>query len=234
MTISSQQTASLSEVVSIVHDLRNPLATIHGSAEILAGSRLSQPQVHRIARNMYSASIRMRELLEEFLDLSRVAENAREPCDLRELITSAVEKIALAAEFQSVHIVQVIPEGVTIVLDRRLMRRVLVNLLVNALAAMPNGGAINISAISEQRSVLIRVRDTGPGIAPEIRPRLFQPFATAGKESGIGLGLAFSSQVVIDHGGKIWEESTHRGACFALRLPRTVPQKSTGSPETKM
>ena len=85
MTIASELTASVSAVVSVVHDLRNPLATIHGSAEMLAGSRLSQPQVHRIARNMYCASVRMRELLEEFLERSRVAEKEREPCDLREL-----------------------------------------------------------------------------------------------------------------------------------------------------
>jgi signal transduction histidine kinase len=90
---------------------------------------------------------------------------------------------------------------------------------------MPNGGTINISASSDQRSVLIRVRDTGPGITPEIRPRLFEPFVTAGKANGLGLGLAFSQQVVNDHGGKIWVEPTRRGACFALRLPRTSPQK---------
>jgi signal transduction histidine kinase len=226
VSIASELTASGSAVVSIVHDLRNPLATIHGSAEMLAGSSLSQPQVHRIARNMYCASIRMRELLEEFLERSRVAEKERESCDLRELINSAVEKIAVSAEFQSVHIVQVVPEGLIVTLDRRIILRVMVNLLVNALEAMPNGGTISISAISGQRSVLIRVRDTGPGIAPEIRGQLFQRFVTKGKAGGIGLGLAFSRQAVIDHGGKIWAESTGRGACFALRLPRTIPQRS--------
>jgi signal transduction histidine kinase len=229
VTIASEQTTSLPAVLSIVHDLRNPLATIHGSAEMLAGSRFSQPQVHRIARNMYSASVRMRELLEEFLDRSRVAEKQREPSDIRELVASAVEKIAVSAEFQSVHIVQAVPEGLIVALDRRLMRRVLVNLLVNALEVMPNGGTINVSARSDQRSVLIRVRDTGPGITPEIRGRLFQPFATTGKASGIGLGLAFSRQVVINHGGKIWAESSRRGACFVFRLPRMLPQRRTVS-----
>jgi signal transduction histidine kinase len=171
----------------------------------------------------------MRELLEEFLELSRVADKERESCDLRELVTSAVEKIAVSAEFQSVQIVQVVPEGLMVTLDRHLMRRVMVNLLVNALEAMPNGGTISISVIPGQRSVLIRVRDTGPGIAPEIRGRLFQRFVTTGKAGGIGLGLAFARQAVIDHGGKMWVESTARGACFALRLPRTIPQKSAVS-----
>jgi two-component system, NtrC family, sensor histidine kinase HydH len=231
VTIASEQAASISAVASIVHDLRNPLATIHGSAELLAASRFSQAQVHRIARNMYCASVRMRELLEEFLDRSRSAENEREPCDLRELVASAVEKIAVSAEFQSVHIAQAVPEGLIVALDRRLMRRVLVNLLVNALEVMPNGGTINISAVSGQRSVLIRVRDTGPGIPPEIRGRLFQPFASRGKAGGIGLGLAFSRQVVVNHRGEIWAESTRRGACLALRLPRTnLPRPGAQSP----
>jgi signal transduction histidine kinase len=99
--------------------------------------------------------------------------------------------------------VQVVPERLIVALDRRLMRRVLVNLLVNALEVMPNGGTINLSASSDQRSVLIRVRDTGPGITPEIRARLFEQFVTAGKANGVGLGLALSQQVVNDHGGKI-------------------------------
>ncbi|HSB16048.1 MAG TPA: HAMP domain-containing sensor histidine kinase [Bryobacteraceae bacterium] len=224
VTIAPEQTGSLSSVVSIVHDLRNPLATIHGSAEMLVRSNLSQPQVHRIARNMYCASVRMRELLEEFLGRSRGTEKKVEPSDVRELVTSAVDKIAVSAELQLVQIVQVVPEGLLITLDRHRMRRVLLNLLVNALEVMPNGGTIHISAVSDSRSVWIRVRDTGPGIPPEIRGRLFQPFATARKVSGIGLGLASSRQAVIDHGGQIWAESSRKGACFAVRLPRTVPQ----------
>jgi len=226
VTIASEQTGSQSADASIVHDLRNPLAAIHASAETLVRSRLSQPQVHRIARNMYRASVRIRELLEEFLDRSRGAETRVEPSDVRELVTSAVDKIAVSAEFQSVHIVQVVPEGLVIALDRHRIHRVLVNLLVNALEVMPNGGTIHISAVSKRRSVLIQVRDTGPGIAPEIRGRLFQPFATAGKANGIGLGLAFSRQAVIDHGGEIWAESSPRGACFAFCLPRTIPRRS--------
>ena len=222
----SEQTDSISAVASIVHDLRNPLTAIHSSAEMLVRSSLSQPQVHRIARTMYCASVRMRELLEEFLDRSRGARNEVERSDIRELVITAVNKIAVSAEFQSVDIVQAVPEGLVIALDRHRMCRVVVNLLVNALEVMPNGGTIHISAVSDHRSVSIHVRDTGPGISPEVRGRLFQPFATASKANGIGLGLAFSRQVVIDHGGEIWAESSPQGACFAFRLPRTIPQRT--------
>jgi signal transduction histidine kinase len=91
---------------------------------------------------------------------------------------------------------------------------------------MTGGGTIRISAIPERHSVLIKVRDTGPRIAPELRDRLFQPFATARKAGGLGLGLYFSRQAVIDHGGQMWVESGSHGSCFAFRLPRilnTVP-----------
>lgn len=221
-TIAPEQTGALSAFSCIVHDLRNPLAAIQGSAEMLVGTHLSQPQVDRIARTVYSASVRMRELLEEFLDRSRSGEKEMESSDLRELVTGAVAKMATSAEFQSVRIVQAVPEGLEIALDRYRIHRVLVNLLVNALEAMPNGGTIYISAVSDHGSVLIRVRDTGPGINPEIRGRLFQPFATAGKANGVGLGLASSRQAVIEHGGDMWAESSHQGACFSFRLPGTV------------
>jgi signal transduction histidine kinase len=114
-------------------------------------------------------------------------------------------------------------------MDRNRIHRVLVNLLVNALEVMPQGGTIHVSAVSQGRSVLIRVRDTGPGISPEIRDRLFQPFATAGKADGLGLGLAFSRQTAIDHGGEIWAESPRRGACLVIRLPRKIARPSAAS-----
>jgi signal transduction histidine kinase len=227
--IAFEQTTSLSTFSSIVHDLRNPLSAIHGGAELLVRSRLSKPQIDRIARSMYGASVRMRELLEEFLDRSRSAGTVVESSDIRELVRCAVAKIAVSAEFQSVQIVQTVPEDLTVPLDRHRIQRVLVNLLVNALEAMPHAGTIYLSVVADSRSVVVRIRDTGPGIAPEIQNRLFQPFASAGKANGMGLGLALSRQTVIDHGGDMWVESSNRGACFAFRLPRSSPQTPTFS-----
>ena len=219
LTNPSAQTDSLSEIVSIVHDLRSPLAAIHAGAELLAHPAVSQPQVHRIARSLHSASVRIRELLEEVLERSRGAQGEMSLSDVRELVSGAVECVAASAESQSVHIRHTVPEGLIVTLDRRRIHRVVVNLLVNALEAMPNGGTILVTAVTDYRSVTIQVGDSGPGIAPEIRGRLFQPFATAGKAGGIGLGLASSRQAVIDHGGEMWAESSHQGARFAFRLP---------------
>jgi len=85
---------------------------------------------------------------------------------------------------------------------------------------MPEGGQVRISASLENGSALIQVEDTGPGIAPEIRANLFQPFVTAGKRNGLGLGLALTRQTVLEHGGDMWVASEPgRGARFFLRLP---------------
>jgi signal transduction histidine kinase len=211
----------LPEITSIVHDLRNPLSTIHGGAEILISARLSESQVRRIVRSMYGASIHMRELLDEVLTRFRGTDKGAEPSDLGELVTSAVNKVAVVAEAQSVEVVLDVPEELVIPLDRQRIQRVLVNLLVNALDVMPDGGTIRMSALVGHHSVQIKVRDTGPGIAPEIRDRIFQPFVTAGKARGFGLGLALSRQAVVDHGGRMWLESGSTGACFAFSLPRT-------------
>jgi signal transduction histidine kinase len=212
--------AAAPEITSIVHDLRNPLSTIHGSAEMLISSRLSERQVHRIALNLYGASVRMRGLLDEILTRYRGTARSLEPCDLRELVTSAVDNVALVAEAQSVQIIQNIPDNLVIILDRQRIQRVLINLFVNALDVMPSGGDIRISAVPQHSSIFIKVRDTGPGIEPEIRDRLFQPFATAGKSGGLGLGLAFSRQAVLDHGGQMWVETGGKGACFGFCLPK--------------
>ena len=225
----SQHASSVPAVASIVHDLRNPLTAIHGGAELLVGSRLSQPQIHRIARNMYGASLRMKELLDELLNRWASREREAEFCDFRDLIASAVDKIAVIAESQSVRIVQNLPERLVIAVERHRMESVVVNLLVNALEAMPTGGSIDISAVFDQHSVIVQVSDNGPGIPAGIRHRLFQPFATAGKANGFGLGLALSRQAVIDHGGEMWAESSHHGARFSFRLPVMIPQARAAS-----
>src|SRR5262249_50453206 len=133
------------EITSIVHDLRNPLSTIQGGAEILIGSRLSESQVRRIVRHMYGASIHMKELVDEVLTRFRGTGKGAELSDLGELVASAVAKVAGVAEAQSVEIVQNVPEELVIPLDRQRIQRVLVNLLVNALDVLPDGGTIRIS-----------------------------------------------------------------------------------------
>jgi signal transduction histidine kinase len=85
---------------------------------------------------------------------------------------------------------------------------------------MPDGGEVHITASVEDGAAVVHVRDNGPGIAPEIRSKIFQPFVTAGKRNGLGLGLALARQTVVEHGGDMWVESEPgRGARFSFRIP---------------
>jgi signal transduction histidine kinase len=205
---------------SIVHDLRNPLAAIYGGAEMMVDADLPPGHMKRLAGNIYRASRRIQELLQDLLNVSRGKTGAPELCRLREVAAAACDSLAVAAETQGVAIAIAIPPEIELPLDRSRMERAFVNLLGNSLEAMPEGGQVCISASFENGSALVQVEDTGPGIAPEIRASLFQPFVTAGKRNGLGLGLALTRQTVLEHGGDMWVQSEPgRGARFFLRLP---------------
>lgn len=205
---------------SIVHDLRNPLAAIYGGAEMLVDDDLSQPQVKRLASNIYRSSRRMQELLQDLVDVTRGNAQAAEPCRLREVVEAAVEPYSALAESHHIYIHCDVPGNVELSLERSRMERVFGNLTTNAIDAMPDGGNIEISAVRDNASVVVRVQDNGPGISAEIAGKLFQPFVTAGKKNGLGLGLALSRHTVLDHGGDLWVESTPgKGATFFIRLP---------------
>jgi signal transduction histidine kinase len=203
---------------SIVHDLRNPLGTIFAGAEMLMELDPAPTQVKRLAANIYRAADRMRELLADLAGASCGNRSMSEACRIRDVITAASDVALPAAEKHGVQILNEVPFGIEITLERSRIERVFFNLISNALEAMPNGGKIRIRARKADNGVLIDVQDTGPGIPVEISDRLFEPFVTAGKDHGLGLGLALSRRTVRDHGGDMWLEPAS-GARFVIRLP---------------
>jgi signal transduction histidine kinase len=205
---------------SIVHDLRNPLAAIYGGAEIMVDSELAPPQLKRLAGNIYRASRRIQELLQDLVNVGRGKTEGAEICRLCEVAAAGCDSLAAPADAQSVNVRLEISDSIELPLERARLERVFINLIGNALEAMPAGGEITISATLEPDNVTIQVADNGPGISPDIRDHLFQPFVSSGKKNGLGLGLALSRQTVLDHGGDMWVESEpDRGARFFMRLP---------------
>jgi signal transduction histidine kinase len=207
---------------SIVHDLRNPLAAIYGGAEMLVDADLSPEQYRRLAANIYRASRRIQELLQELLDVSRSNKRPIEASSLADIVAAAVESVAHPPE---VSIRVDVAPNTLVMADHDRLTRVFMNLLANALEAMPEGGTVTMTTSIEDEHVVVAVQDTGHGISPEAWPTLFQPFSSFGKKNGLGLGLALARQTVADHGGELWAEQTgpHPGACFHLRLPIAKP-----------
>lgn len=204
---------------SIVHDLRNPLASIYGGAEMMMDGNLSEAQMHRVAGNIYRSSRVINDLLQELVDVSRGRVHAPEMCRLSEVVDAAMDVESNIAERQGVAVNADVDPAIELPLERARMERVFLNLITNAVEAMPGGGSVKIRAERNGSSVVVRVDDTGPGIPVSVRDRLFEPFVTS-RKSGLGLGLALSRQTVLEHGGDLWvEDGNGAGAHFRLRLP---------------
>jgi len=211
---------------SIVHDLRNPLGTVYAAAEMLMDLDPAPTQVKRLARNIFCAAGRMRELLTDLNSVARGQRVVAEMCDIGEIIAAASDAASAIAKKHSVEILLEISEEIELPLIRSRIERVFFNLIANSVEAMPAGGIVYIGCRKANRCVLIEVEDTGPGIPRGIRDRLFEPFVTAGKQDGLGLGLALSRQTLLNHGGDIWTEPS-RGARFVIRLPLQLRRRSS-------
>jgi signal transduction histidine kinase len=209
--------------VSIVHDLRNPLAAICASAEMYE-AKVDPAQARRLTCNIHRAAGRMRDLLTDLACTTRGGGEATESCNLRAILSSACEA-AGATERKDVEIQVDVTAALALPMTRTRMKRVFLNPVVNSIEAMPGGGTIRITATQGGARVLIAVEDSGPGIRTEVRGRLFEPFVTAGKEDGLGLGLTLSRQTLRDHGGELWIEPA-AGARFVISLPLRSPARA--------
>jgi len=210
---------------SIVHDLRNPLAAIYAGAEMMMDSHMPEEMTRRLARNIYRASRGIQDMLQELLDVVRGTSNGSELCSLREVISAAWNTVAPSADARGIALDLVVADDLACPMERARMERVFANLFENAIEAMRSGGSISIRGETDGDNIMVRVEDTGPGISASLQGRLFQPFVSAGKKNGLGLGLALSRQTMLDHGGDIWADEApgrdHGGALFWLRLPKT-------------
>ncbi len=204
---------------SLVHDLRNPLAAIYGGAEMLVDGQLPAEHTKRVALNIYRASHRVQELLRDLLNVSRGETGNVESCRLREIVEAAAE--AAQTVNNEVRIKIAVEDHAEVLADRTRSERVFTNLFSNAIDAMPEGGDVYVYAKSDGGNLLVFVEDTGPGVPAEVRAQLFKPFVTAGKRTGLGLGLTLSRQTMLELGGELQLLSrAGPGACFCLRFPK--------------
>ena len=212
----------------VAHEIRNPLASISGSIELLH----QMPQADEDSRALMSIVTReidrLNRLLTDLLDYANPRSLEIEPLDLAGLVRDTVGVFAQDRGFAEVTVELVgADEGTAIEMtgDAAKLRQVLWNLLRNAAeAASQGGGHVWIEVVPAASEVTIRVRDDGPGIPAEHAQRVFEPFFTT-KTRGTGLGLATVHSLVSDHRGAIrFDNPAGGGTCFEVRLPYTGPR----------
>ena len=203
---------------SILHDLRNPASAICAAAELLIAMEALPTDAKRLARSIYRAAGRVQELLTDLTSVIRGNGSTFELCELHDLIAAALEAATEELGTKGVQVGLDMSRGIVLALQRSRMQRVFFNLISNAIEALSHGGELRITANITGDCVNVVLEDTGPGIPPEIRDRLFEPFVTTGKDGGWGLGLTLSRQAILDHGGEIWTEPA-AGSRFVVRLP---------------
>jgi two-component system sensor histidine kinase HydH len=203
----------------LAHEIRNPLASIDGAAYVAQ----TDPDPGRSTEFLgiiRKETQRLNGLVTQFLEFARPRPPELQKADPRELTESVLSLVGQVAARSNVRLKQAFDGPVGAVrFDQEQMKQVLLNLVLNAIQAMPNGGEVTVSAEESNGMLILRVRDTGAGIAPEKVDDIFDPFYTT-KQDGTGLGLPIAYQIVQQHGGELALESNSAGGCcFAIRIP---------------
>ncbi len=234
--------ASIGEMAArIAHEIRNPLASVSGSIQILQKELSLDGANRRLMEIVLRETKRLNGLLTEFLNFARPEHSTPRKMDLskalRETLTLFLEQTTQACNLKAE-----ISPGLMIYADSKRLRQVVWNLLNNALEAMPHGGDLSVRAFgasgnlpagldSQERWLVVEVEDSGVGISEDVRDKVFDPFFTT-KEKGTGLGLSIVHRLVEEMGGRIELQSQPgKGSRFSLWLPAKVPQEEQNSGE---
>ncbi|MCC6417291.1 MAG: hypothetical protein IT429_03480 [Gemmataceae bacterium] len=220
--IRSEQLAMVGRLASgIAHEIRNPLTTLKWLVEGAARAYPDEPLTSDDLHVMHTEIERVEGAVQGMLDFARPPRPHPAACDLRELVRQVVELTRARRRQLGVTCgLELPPEPVVARVDPGQFKSVLVNLLLNALDAMPQGGNLQLRVrCCSAAGIRVVVEDTGGGISPEILERLFVPFAST-KANGTGLGLSVARRIIEDHGGQLSAENrAEGGARFVVELP---------------
>ena len=208
----------------LAHEIRNPLAGIQGLVALLQDEVRDQPKSQKKIHSILDAVEQLNQLVSTILNYTRPFEAHVKNISPSEFLHTFGRYLSKHPAWTPTLQLRIdAPESQNkVAIDPLLMRSALLNLSMNAIEAMPNGGVLMFSCKEEEGGALteIQVRDTGVGISLENQKRLFSPFFTT-KQTGTGLGLAEVLKVVQAHGGKVHVDSKEgEGTCFSLLLPK--------------
>jgi len=219
-------------VTTVSHDLRSPLTAILGYIELIERSGGLNEQQGEFIRRVQLSVGQITDLVSNLLDLGRIEaglDEAKENTPLTVLARYALESMRGTAESKELTLESDLPEELPMVLGAPIrLRQMIGNLLDNAIKYTPPGGMVRIEGEAEGQQVILRVRDSGPGIPTADQPYLFDKFFRASNTPedlpGTGLGLSIVKSIVDNHDGRIWVDSAlGEGATFTVVLPTAVP-----------
>lgn len=223
--------AALAELAGgFIHEIKNHLGTLGLNLQLLAED-FQEPRDQRERRaqtrvkKLQTECERLVSLSNDFLRFARMKDLELRPTDLRAVVEAMIDFFAPTAKAASIDIRAFLPADLPpVMLNKDAFEQALLNLLLNAEQAMPNGGSITVQAAVEPnpaggQRVCLMLIDTGVGMSPETRTKIFEPFFST-KKAGSGLGLPTTKKIVDAHGGAIDVESEPgKGTKFTLRLP---------------
>jgi two-component system sensor histidine kinase HydH len=208
---------------AVAHEIRNPLSAVSmGLQRLRAEFEPAEREEYRRMVDLVQGEVhRLNGIVEEFLSLARPIRLSPGPVPVADLVGEVGQLIEPQARAAGIVVEQEIPALVgEVAADRDRLKQVLLNLVLNAIEAMPAGGRLTLGATISGPALILTVADTGSGIAPELLPRVFEPYVTT-KTRGLGLGLAIARRIVEAHGGRIEVESrAGQGTRFRVTLPR--------------
>ncbi|MFW6330864.1 MAG: ATP-binding protein [Gemmatimonadota bacterium] len=201
------------------HEIRNPLTGIRSAIQLIRGDYPEGSRRHELVGDLLEEVDRIDEIVAGLLSFARPEDPSLEPVDLREILDHSLTLVRVRARTQGVEVTIDGPGSLPLHADPALLRQVILNVVLNALQAMPEGGRLHIAATRLGRRVELRVVDTGGGIPPEHVERVFDPFFTT-KTTGTGLGLSICYGIIQRHGGQMEIDSqVGAGTSVIIRLP---------------
>jgi len=217
----AEKLSTLGEMAAVLaHEIRNPLGSIRGTAEILRDDYRPGDPKHEFIEIQIKETERLNRVVEEFLAMARPQPTEMGRCSLRDELETIVTLTANDARVREITLVLEPPaDALAVKADGEKLRQAFLNIVINALQATPAGGTVTITAEKSDSMYELRFSDTGPGIEPEVLFKIFEPFFTT-KTDGTGLGLAITRKIIEAHGGDLEMESeVGQGTTVAVRLP---------------
>jgi len=219
-----EKLTALGEAAALIaHEIRNPLGIIKTSTDLVRRRAVLKPEEERMLDYIADEVRRIDDLVRSFLDFARLSPPRCRPMVLEDLLRRIMQGMAPEAERLKIHMTAAIGEGsFPISGDADQIHQAVLNLLLNAFDALPDGGDIVLGLQRQDGLITLRVEDNGPGLPPDLVERAFDPFVT-GKARGSGLGLAKVASVMEGHGGQArYRAREPHGACFELIFPELV------------